>query len=193
MLTTTIKADRENHLFEEQWFPKLFSMCKENRLEWLRMAALIYLLSGGEVGYRIIDWNFICEYLGPDNPNYLRFYDDNEDPTAEIIDRGTKWGLYQIHGETARNLGYKGQYLGLASIGANIKYGIEIMQKSIDKIEERIKKLEDKGEYFEAAELQKQMPFIAEQDAFGIDKTQMEFMVAELKEECQRLLEMSDV
>lgn len=157
-----------NFVFEEQWFTPLFKACKDAGLEWPRMAAIILLKSNGDPNLRVIDWEYIYNNLNADNPLYAGFWscDDMNVPNIEIIDRGTKWGLFQIRGERAIRAGYKGQILGLASIGANIKLATSMLVNEIDRINIEAEALEASGnrdKIFHAYQIRGAIPGIAEE------------------------------
>jgi hypothetical protein len=120
-------------LFEEQWFGQLFRTCKEYGLDWLRMSAAAYVLSGGDVAKREVDWEYLEDRLSPDNPIRLPSYDDAGRPQLDLIDLATRWGLFQVHGDKAVSQGYKGQPAGLASTGAGIKAGVVAVAKRLER------------------------------------------------------------
>lgn len=182
------------NIFNEKWFVALRDACRPSKdndcaLDWRRMAAIIYLLSNGDISKRTIDWDFLNENLGPDNPTLLPFYDNEEMPTIEVIDRATRWGLFQIRGDTARQMGYEGGFLGLASTGANIKFGIKIFQESLDSYFRYITKLEKEGKIKEAQEIEEQLPGIAEKRAFGVDPEDVDRLVDFLDHKIKQELE----
>jgi hypothetical protein len=186
---TPLHENNVNKLFMEfQWIPALFKACKEEGLDWLRMAAIVIIKSGGDSSLRIIDWIYLYDTLGPDNPNFLPMYDEDERPTIELIDRATKWGLFQIHGQHAYDMGYKGQAMGLSSVGSSIKLGIIVISKAIEDVEKVIQNLESTGKLEEAANLQNQLPQIAEQTAFDVKPEDINSTVELFKEQLQGLI-----
>jgi hypothetical protein len=122
-----MESSDELFLFDRIWFPKVFKIARESGLDWLRMCAAAEVLSDGEPRARNIDWLFIEENLGLDNPVFTSFYDEYEKPSAEIIDRGTRWGLFQIHGEQAIRFGHSGKLVNLIDITKNIQVACHLM------------------------------------------------------------------
>lgn len=170
------------NVLNEKWFVALRDACRPSGdndypLDWRRMAAIIYLLSDGNVSKRVIDWEYLYENLGPDNPVILPYYDDEERPTIEVLDRATRWGLFQIRGDRARQLGYQGGFLGLASIGANIKFGTKLFHEVLDGYFKEITRLEQAGRFSEAQQIEEQLPGLAEQTAFGVDPSNVDRLV----------------
>lgn len=115
-------------LLEYPWLPKVFEMSKEHGLDWLRMASMALILSGGDPRRREIDWDFLDAKLGPDNPKHTLDYGAGETPSIDIIDRATRWGLFQIHGQAAIDLGaFTGRLINFIDIGANTRAACTIM------------------------------------------------------------------
>lgn len=200
MIPKTIVGETIN-ILNEKWFTALRDACKPSDdndapLDWRRLAAIIYLLSDGDIGKRVVDWEYLSNRLGPDNPTVLPFYDDEEQPTIEIIDRATRWGLFQILGDTARRMGYQGQYLGLASVGANLKFGLRIYRDTLDDYFRTISKLENQGEFLQAQQLEESLPGAAEERAFGVSPTDIDGLVKyiddKIKSELSNLQEIYD-
>src|SRR6185503_3386919 len=103
-----IETIEDLFLLDKIWMSKIFSTARETGLDWLRMCAAANVLSNGDPRARVIDWEFIEEKLGPDNPVFASWW-FNDKPAIQIIDRGTKWGLFQIHGDMALKFGYTGK------------------------------------------------------------------------------------
>ena len=135
MSDNTVRDDQHKLLFEQRWFTPLVKACKQEGLDWIRMSAIVYQLSGGDPQMRTLDWDYIESNLGADNPLYSEHYDELNRPSEAIIDRGTRWGLFQVHGDIAQRNGYKGQFAGLTSIDASIKAGVCLMKFALEEIE----------------------------------------------------------
>lgn len=201
MSDNTVRDDAHRLLFEERWFTPLFRACKEAGLDWLRMSAIARILSGGNPQMRTIDWDFIGAKLGPDNPLLAGAYDESERPSEEIIDRGTRWGLFQVHGEIAQQNGYKGQFAGLTSIDAGIKAGVALMKRALDELQAYADTQEEKASEAineqrnddaiklmgEVDEIREGLPGNAEYRAFGVNGTTVDDMVSRMAEEFDRL------
>lgn len=165
--------DEELFLFDRIWFPKVFLMAREAGLDWLRMCAAAEVLSNGDPRVRVTDWEFIHTRMGLDNPVYVLFYDEEENPSIELVDRGTRWGLFQIHGEMAVQHGYTGRLVNLIDITKNIQVACHIISQQI-KTCERL-------------EVPVQLPQAAEA-AMGWPVDKIDQKVAELKEQLHGLL-----
>lgn len=173
----------QKDLFEEQWFPQLFRKCKEIGLEWYRVAAIIYIKSGGDVQKRTIDWDYLNDRLSPDNPAFSALYDEDGNPNTTLIDRATRWGLFQILGDVAVKYGYsdKRNFLGLASVGSSLLYGLSILTDQIEKYSDQIDFAEQNGDLQRAADLRAMLPGIAEQAAFGVNPERVNEVAEEIK------------
>lgn len=110
--------DRNALLFERPWFPTVFRICKENGLDWLRVCACALLRSEGDPRARTVDWEFINDKLAIDNPIYAGDYEDGQ-PNIDLVDLGTRWGLFGIHGKSARDLGFTGKLVNLLDVTKN--------------------------------------------------------------------------
>lgn len=177
-------------LLEEQWLPQLVRMCHSAGLDWLRMVAIAYLVSDGNPFKRIIDWHFIKEHLGPDNPIALPYYDSEGMPEIELLERGTRWGLFQIHGQVALDHGYKGHLVGLSSVGASIKMAVTIMGNGIEQVEKQITKLETEGNHEQAQTLIDQLPGSVEQSVFGVTPEAVNQTVGDLNRQISNLMDL---
>jgi hypothetical protein len=123
-------VDNNSLLFERPWFPTVFRLCKENGIDWLRICAIAIIASGGDPRYRIIDWDFLHDRLGQDNPVYNQDYTD-DNPDAELVDRATKWGLFQIYGQIAKEQGYEGRLVNLIDVTKNAQIFSSLMARAI--------------------------------------------------------------
>jgi hypothetical protein len=119
-------------LLEYPWIYKLFEQSKEFSLDWLRMAAMSIELSNGDPRHRSIDWDYLRDKLGPENPLYAQYYNDL-DPSIEVIDRATRWGLFAIYGELAFYYGFNGKLINLTDIGLNVRLACRMMHDLVDK------------------------------------------------------------
>lgn len=183
-------------IFEQQWFSPLFKACREAGLDWRRMAAIALIQSNGDPSLRTIDWEYIFTYLNRDNPIYSQLWLDEEDyPTVEIIDRGTKWGLFQIHGERAIKAGYKGQILGLASVGANIKLAVSLMINKIKEIQDKaadLEKTNDRNKIVMAFNMIEELPANAEKIVFNIPPTVIDSVAKDIETQCNTIINLLD-
>ena len=158
------QPDEIKLLFEYPWFHKLVETCKEYNLDWLRMSAIALELSGGDPRFRAIDYEFLYSKLGPDNPSYLGYFDEDLNPSVEVIDRATRWGLFLIHGEAALKLGFNGKLINLIDIGLNTKLACKIMSELLTKLDSQ-----------------------AAEKYFGVDSTNIDARVSALQEQIQLL------
>lgn len=129
-----MEINDELFLFDRVWFPKVFKIARESGLDWLRMCAAAEVLSNGDPRTRIVDWDFISTYMGPDSPVFSPMYDQEERPSADIIDRGTRWGLFQIVGQRAFDLGHSGRLVNLIDITKNTQVACSIMVELINRM-----------------------------------------------------------
>lgn len=201
MSDNTVRDDQHRLLFEENWFTPLFRACKEHGLDWTRMCAIAYLLSGGDASARRIDWNYITDKMNPENPLAVAMYDDDGNPSEELIDLGSRWGLFQVLGRVARDTGYKGQLPGLASVGAGIKAGVELMVGAIRELSMYAEDLEEEAtalgrdgkhaeaqpKFDESERILGNIPGCAEYRAFGVDTEEVDRLAKQLQEEVYKL------
>lgn len=181
-----LKIGYEPNILEYKWVYNLRQACTKDKdypLDWYRMTAIAILLSDGDPHLRVIDWDYLYDKLGPDNPIAVPEYDEEERPSINLIDRATSWGLFQIKGEEAHKHNYTGSIIGLCSVDANIKIACQKIYEALESVEERINKIElSGGDPFEAQQLQESLPGIAEKMAFGVDP----YHVEELAKKFQR-------
>jgi hypothetical protein len=170
----------ELFLFDRLWFPKVFKIARESGLDWLRMSAAAEVLSDGDPRKRVIDWDFINEFIPSDSPVFSAFYDENGQPSADLIDRGTRWGLFQIIGQQAIDFGHTGRLVNLIEYTKNIQVVCYMMVELINKAEQESKGMAE-------ASLQR----IAEKQLnWPVD--QIDKKVAELKIQMGNLLTFGD-
>lgn len=122
-------------LHEKVWYSKVCKAAREVGLDWLRLCAAAEVLSDGNPRARNLDWDFIEEYIGPNNPVFSTMYDEQSRPSMDIIDRGTRWGLFQITGQVAIDNGHTGQLVNLTTPENNIKVICHLLIKNIKKVE----------------------------------------------------------
>ena len=127
----------ELFLFDRIWFPKVFKYAREAGLDWLRMCAAAEILSDGDPRKRVIDWNFINEFIPSESPVFSTMYDVDGQPSADLIDRGTRWGLFQIVGQQAIDFGHSGRLVNLIDITKNVQVICNIMTNIINMAEEK--------------------------------------------------------
>lgn len=112
-------------LLEYPWLNKVVSASKEHGLDWLLMSCIALELSGGDARCRTEDNVFLLNELGPDNPNFAGHWETvNESmmPDTYLIDRATRWGLFQILGQIAVDSGvFTGRLINFVDIGANVR------------------------------------------------------------------------
>ena len=125
----------ELFLFDRVWFPKVFKYSREAGLDWLRMCAAAEVLSDGDPRKRVIDWEYIKEYIGLDSPVFSSMYDELGLPSAEIIDRGTRWGLFQLVGQRTIDYGHTGRLVNLIDITKNVQTACNIMTQLVRQAE----------------------------------------------------------
>ena len=131
-----MEINDELFLFDRVWFPKVFRIARESGLDWIRMCAAAEVLSDGDPRARNIDWNFINESIGSDSPVFGAMYDQEGQPSADIIDRGTQWGLFQIVGQRAIDFGHTGRLVNLIDITKNTQVACSIMVELINRFGE---------------------------------------------------------
>jgi len=127
----------ELFLFDRTWFPKVFKCARESGLDWLRMSAAVEVLSDGDPRKRVVDWNFINEFISSESPVFSAMYDEDGQASADIIDRGTRWGLFQIIGQQAIDFGHVGRLVNLTIPENNIKVICHMMANLINMAEEK--------------------------------------------------------
>lgn len=117
----------------QPWNWKLFTACAAAGLDWAHMSAIAFEASGGNPRYRSRspDYNFIETELTSDNPILMPYFDAEERPMTEILDRGMRWGLFAVYGELARRVGYNGDISGLQDVQLNIKIAIQIIDRAV--------------------------------------------------------------
>lgn len=153
----------EFFLFDRVWFPRVFRIARESGLDWLRMCAAAEVLSNGDPRARFVDWDFIAEHLATDNPVFSAFYDEYERPTAELIDRGTRWGLFQILGQDAVTNGRdRGRLVNLIDVVKNTQIICHMLVQKIDEVQTEAKRLRANLQVIEAEQLMSQLPQVAE-------------------------------
>jgi len=187
-----MEINSELFLFDRIWFSKVFKIARESGLDWLRMCAAAEVLSSGDTRARNIDWLFIRNNLGLDSPIFATFYDVMENPTAEIIDRGTRWGLFQIYGEQAIQYGHTGKLVNLIDITKNVQVACRLLTQQIQASEMLAKIWGDQGEKERAENLIKSLPQAAE-EALGWPTKQIDEKVDELKKQMESLLTFGDL
>ena len=129
-----MEINDELFLFDRIWFPKVFKIARESGLDWIRMCAAAEVLSNGDPRARNIDWDFINEFIGSDSPVFSAMYDNEGQPSADLIDRGTQWGLFQIVGQRAIDFGHTGRLVNLIDITKNTQVACSIMVELINRI-----------------------------------------------------------
>lgn len=132
-------------LLEYPWLPKVVSQSKEHGLDWLMMACLALELSGGDPRCRTIDHDFLINNLGESatdmsiQEQWVKVPTAIEDevglaPQVDIYDRATRWGLFQILGETAIARGiFTGRMINFTDIGANTRAACLLFWEVIQK------------------------------------------------------------
>ena len=118
-------------LFEYPWLPRVFEMSKETGLDWLRMSAIALLLSEGDPRKRVIDYVFMQGSLGPESPLFAAQYDTEQRADIDLIDRSTRWGLFQLHGQVAVESGFSGRLINLIDIGANTRIACALLVEAL--------------------------------------------------------------
>jgi len=135
-------------LLEYPWLNKVVSQSKEHGLDWLLMACLALELSGGDPRCRTLDAEFLAKELGESATDLaiseqwikipLAIEGDEaiitSVPNVNIYDRATKWGLFQILGETviARGI-FTGRMINFVDIGANTRAACFLFEEIIRK------------------------------------------------------------
>jgi hypothetical protein len=175
----------ELFLFDRLWFPKVFKIAREAGLDWIRMCAIIEVLSNGDPRTRNLDWGFINEFMGSESPVFGPMYYDNGEPSIDIIDKGTRWGLFQIIGQVAVDNGHTGQLVNLTVPENNIKVACYLLVKHINDIEAKLRKEFKPGE--EPESIQK----MAEKE-LGWPVDLIDEKVRELKAQMTNLLTFGD-
>lgn len=178
-------------LLERPWLPALVTACREAGLDWLRMAAAAEILSRGDASRRVVDWAYIRERLGQDNPRALPIYHADGSPSLDLIDRGTRWGLYQVHGDRAVEAGFKGRLVGLASMGSSIKLGVSLVVEAIDAVERRADRMAAAGDLEGARRLVDALPGSAEEAALGVRSADVDEAAEELRRSIVGLTELT--
>ena len=175
-----MEINDELFLFDRVWFPKVFRIARESGLDWIRMCAAAEVLSNGDPRARNIDWAFINEYIGADSPVFSAMYDQDAQPSADIIDRGTRWGLFQIIGQRAFDFGHTGRLVNLIDITKNTQVACSIMVELINRLESNLQNPAEES-------LQR----IAEK-SLGWPVDEIDLKVSELKTQMENLLTFGD-
>ena len=94
------------------------------------IAAVIMQESSGIPDARRLEQGFYRRYLlKPDLPGY---FPPDVPRGVELVCRATSWGLMQIMGQTARELGFRGRYFSeLEHPAANINIGCRLLANLI--------------------------------------------------------------
>jgi len=120
-------------LLEYPWISKIVTLSKDVGLDWLMMTCLALELSGGDPRCRTLDKEFLFDTLGPDSPLFAGYWDQGM-PSINVIDLGTRWGLFQILGRVAVETGaFTGRLINFTDIGANVKAAVTIARNTIQK------------------------------------------------------------
>ena len=100
------------------------------------VAAVIWQESKCNIWASKVEENFYNEKILPRGRRDLSGYvpANLPDIITEKRDRSRSWGLMQLMGETARVLGFRGDYLaGLYEIEVNIEYGCRCLARCLEK------------------------------------------------------------
>lgn len=191
-----LQVDTEIKLvFEYHWFPKLVSICRSMGLNCIRMAAHAIALSEGDARKREIDWDYLEEYMGADNPLFAIYYEDNGQPSRHVIDLATRWGLFQVHGRLAQSWGWSGRAINLIDATKNIQVACKMVADGIHVLETRIKTLEQKGDpesLREAARIQANYQEIAE-SCLGSDMARVREEIANIARQVAALQDLGTI
>ena len=123
----------ELFLFDRIWFPRVFRIARESGLDWIRLCAAAEVLSQGDPRARNIDWEYIESHMPADSPVFSALYGPDGNPSADIIDRGTRWGLFQITGQIAIDFGHTGRLVNMIDITKNTQVTCAIMVQLINR------------------------------------------------------------
>jgi soluble lytic murein transglycosylase-like protein len=114
---------------------------EETGLPLTLLAAVILQESSGEYLAQRHEPNFYARYIRgrsrADIPGYWPPHTKVTDVTERLL-RSTSFGLMQVMGQTAREAGFRGEYMAELFIpSVNVKLGAKILKRHIDKFGER--------------------------------------------------------
>lgn len=113
--------------------PLICGQAKLNQLDPRLVAAVILQESSGEPdGPPRLEQAFFRRYVWPNRANLIGFVPTTIPLHLELIARASSWGLMQVMGQVAREIGFKNEALSdLAHPVVNITYGCLHLKRKI--------------------------------------------------------------